>query len=98
MQELGIRVSYADDVEQAIAAIREVIESFDQVPDDPAPIIGIEEYGESAVNIGMRYWVPTKEYYKTLYAVNLAVYQKLREAGITIPYPKHDVHIRSQAG
>ncbi len=96
--EGGVRVSYADDVERAIEVIREVVESFSQVPEDPAPIIGIEEYGESAVNIGMRYWVPTKEYHKTLYAVNLAVYQKLREAGITIPYPRYDVHIRSQAG
>jgi len=28
--------------------------------------------------------------------VNLAVYKKLRAAGITIPYPQYDIHIRSQ--
>ena len=92
--EIGI--SYGDDPEAAINLIRGVIESFDQVPADPAPIVGIAEYGDSSIIIGMRYWVPTKDYYKTLYAVNLAVYQKLRTAGITIPYPQYDLHIRSQ--
>src|SRR6056297_2837220 len=94
--EIGI--SYGDDPEAAINLIREVIQSFEQVPADPAPIVGIAQYGDSAIHIGMRYWVPTKDYYKTLYAVNLAIYQKIRAAGITIPYPQYDLHIRSQPG
>lgn len=95
--EGGVGISYADDAEKAISVIRDVIAAFSRVPDDPAPIVGIEEYGDSAVKIGMRYWVPTKEYYKTLYAVNLSVYRELKAAGITIPFPQRDVHIRSQA-
>lgn len=93
-----VGISYADDAEKAIDAIRSVISSFSRIPDEPAPIVGIEEYGDSSINIGMRYWAPTKEYYKTLYAVNLSVYQQLKAAGITIPFPQRDVHIRSQAG
>ncbi len=91
-----VGISYGDDPKKAIETIREVIASFSQIPDDPAPTIGIEEYGDSAVNIGMRYWAPTKEYYKTLYAVNLSIYQKLKAIGITIPFPQHDIHIRSR--
>jgi len=93
-----VGISYSDDAEKAITVIREIIAAFNQIPDDPAPIVGIEEYGDSSVNIGMRYWAPTKQYYKTLYAVNLAVYQKLNAAGITIPFPQRDVHIRPQVG
>jgi len=92
-----VGISYGDDAEKAIEAIREVVGTFDQIPGDPAPTIGIEEYGDFAVNIGMRYWVPTKQYYKTLYAVNLAIYQKLKAIGITIPFPQRDVHIKSRA-
>jgi small conductance mechanosensitive channel len=90
-----VGISYADDPAKAIDIIRNVIAGFKEIPDDPAPIIGIQEYGDSAVHIGMRYWVPTRDYFKVRYAVNLAVYQKLQEAGITIPFPQRDIHIRS---
>ncbi len=90
-----VGISYADDPEKAVSAIREVVSGFAEIPGDPAPIIGIQEYGDSAVNIGMRYWVPTRDYFKTLYAVNMGVYKQLKAAGITIPFPQRDVHIRS---
>jgi small conductance mechanosensitive channel len=41
----------------------------------------------------MRYWVPTKQYFETLYQANLAVYSALDEAGITIPFPQRDIHM-----
>jgi small conductance mechanosensitive channel len=44
----------------------------------------------------MRYWVPTKEYFGTLYEVNLAVYKALAAAQISIPFPQQDIHIISQ--
>ena len=61
--------------------------------DTPAPKIGIQEFADSSVTIGMRYWVPTKQYFETLYQANLAVYSALDEAGITIPYPQRDIHM-----
>jgi small conductance mechanosensitive channel len=41
----------------------------------------------------MRYWVPTKHYFQTLYQANLAVYNALEQAGITIPFPQRDIHM-----
>ncbi len=92
-----IGISYDDDPEKAIEIIREIIASSDSIPKEPSPQIGIEEYADSSINIGMRYWVPTKAYYQTLYAVNLAVYKKIKEAGITIPFPQRDVHMVSNS-
>lgn len=90
-----VGISYADDPAKAIDIIRKVVSYFQEIPDEPVPIIGIQEYGDSAVLIGIRYWVPTRDYFKVLYAVNLAVYQKLQQSGITIPFPQRDIHIRS---
>ena len=44
----------------------------------------------------MRYWVPTKQYFQTLYQANLAVYTALNEAGISIPFPQRDIHMVSE--
>ena len=91
--EASVGISYDDDPEKAIDIIREILLSMEKIPKTPAPQIGIEEYADSAISIGMRYWVPTKSYYETMYAVNLAVFKKFKKVGITIPFPQRDVHM-----
>ena len=63
---------------------------------DPPPQIGIANFGESAIEIGLRYWVPTKSYFQILYSANHAIYNALKEAGVTIPYPKLELHVQNQ--
>jgi len=91
--EMAIGVSYEDDSQQATRIIREALKKIPAVVDSPAPQIGIQEFADSSVNIGMRYWVPTRQYFQTLYQANLAVYTALNEAGITIPFPQRDIHM-----
>ncbi len=93
--ETTIGISYDNDPEKAIGVVNEILGTFSNINHDPAPQVGIEAYADSSINIGMRYWVPTKEYFNTMYAVNLAIYQKFKEACITIPFPQQDVHIIS---
>lgn len=95
--ETTIGISYQDDPQKAIEVIQETLKKFPQISPVPAPQIGIEEFADSAINIGMRYWVSTKQYFKTQYEVNLAAYQSLKNAKITIPFPQHDVHIVEQS-
>ena len=95
--ETSIGISYDDDPQKAIKVIQEVLRNIPDVVTEPAPQIGIEEFADSSVNIGMRYWVPTKQYFQTLYQANLAVYEALNEAEITIPYPQRDIRMQSEA-
>ena len=69
---------------------------FPEIVTDPKPIIGVQEFADSSINIGYRYWVPTVEFFKVSYAVNLAIYKALLAANIKIPYPQRDLHIVSQ--
>jgi len=91
-----IGIHYDNDPEVAIRIVREILAKYKEVVQDPQPQIGIQEFADSAVNIGFRYWVPTVKYFQISYAVNLAVYKALTTAGIKIPYPQRDVHIVSQ--
>lgn len=91
--ETSVGISYDDDPERAIAVLKQVLEQFEDVCRDPAPQVGIEAFADSSINIGLRYWVPTKKYYNQMYQVNLAIHKALAEAGISIPYPQRDVHL-----
>jgi small conductance mechanosensitive channel len=94
--ETKIGISYEDEPEKAIEVIREVLAQTPGIVTEPDPHVGIEEFGDSSVNIGMRYWVPTKQYYQTLYEANSSVYAALKEKQINIPFPQRDVHIISK--
>ncbi len=94
--ESSIGIAYHDDPETAVAVIRKTLEQFAQISSEPPPQVGIQEFGDSSINLGVRYWVPTKQYFQTMYAVNLSVYQALKTANITIPFPQRDVHMVSQ--
>jgi len=93
--EMSIGISYSDNAQKAIDAIQKALQELPEIVTEPAPQIGIEEFADSSVNIGMRYWVPTKQYFQTLYRANLAVYRALAQAGITIPFPQRDIHMVS---
>lgn len=89
--EGSVGISYSDAPEEAIRVIRETLGRFGEVAKGPAPQIGIEIFGDSAVQIGFRYWAPTQKYIETMHAVNLAVYQALGQAKISIPFPQRVV-------
>ena len=94
--EAVVGVSYAGNPEAAVKVVRETLARTSDVVKEPKPHVGIQEFADSSINIGFRYWVPTAKYFETLYAVNLAVYKALSGAGIEIPYPQRDIHIVSR--
>lgn len=91
-----IGISYESDPVRAIQLIQQVIEKFPEITRQPKPQIGIQGFAESAMTIGYRCWVPTVQYFHVFFALNMAVYKALKEAGITLPYPQRDIRIISQ--
>ena len=61
----------------------------------PAPLAVFDGFGESALMFRLLYWVPVEEILRVATDVNLAVNDSLKQAGIRIPYPKRDLHIRT---
>lgn len=88
-----VGISYHDDPDKAVEVIQKALANIDDICSEPPLQVGIEAFGDSSIDLGMRYWVPTKKYFHTLYRGNLAVYKALNDADITIPFPQRDVHI-----
>ena len=94
--ESTIGISYDNDPRDAITTILKVLSGIPEVVTEPAPQVGIQNFADSAIEIGLRYWVPTKKYYAVMYSVNEQVYTALKDANITIPYPQRDIHMVDQ--
>ena len=93
--ENKVGISYSDDPEKAIGVIQKTIAGFKEVAETPKPQVGLQEFGDSSINIGCRYWIPTTKYFQTLCAINLAIHKALATAKISIPFPQRDVRIIS---
>ena len=91
-------IGYDDDIKQAKQIIAQVLKDDERVLDDPEATIGVAELADSSINIAVRPWVNTADYWPTLFALNETIKEKFDEASISIPYPQSDVHlIRQQA-
>ncbi len=93
--EKSVGISYSDDPEKAIEIIRRALAELPKVQKTPEPQIGIDAFADSSINIGMRYWVPTKEYYHVMHQANLGIYKALKAAKVTIPFPQREVRMLS---
>jgi small conductance mechanosensitive channel len=92
----SIGISYDSDPDRAISAIKSVLVANKEVNTENDPIVGIENFGDSSINIGFRYWVPTTKYYNMSYVVNLSVFKALKENDIDIPFPQREIKILSK--
>ena len=91
--ESTIGVAYEEDPAKAIALIKDVLSGFKEVSKEHKPVVGIAKFGDSSIELGLRYWVPTKSFFKTQYEVNLALFRALHDNHISIPYPQREVRI-----
>lgn len=93
LAEIAIDIAYSADPEIAIAAINDALSAFEEISGEPKPQVGIEVFAGSGITIGIRAWLPTVKYFDTLYRVNLAVFNALKDKDIEIPFPQREVRI-----
>ena len=91
--DLVFGISYGDDIPKAEKILQEIVDSHESVLDDPAPMIRVHELGDSSVNLIVRPWVKTEDYWETYWSMTRAVKMRFDEEGITIPFPQRDVHL-----
>jgi len=86
-------ISYTDDIPKTEKILQQILESHEDVLDDPEPIVRVHELGDSSVNFVVRPWVETSDYFETYWAITRAVKMRFDEEGISIPFPQTDVHL-----
>ncbi len=93
LAEETVGIAYDSDPDKAVAVIRQALEETDKVSKERAPLIGIEDFADSSINIGIRFWTPTSHYFETRYRANAAIFSALQAADITIPFPQREIRI-----
>lgn len=80
-------VEYGEDLKRVRQVLNECIANDKRILTDPQPFIELTELASSSVNMKVRVWVPTTDYWNVLFEFNTVVYEAFHEAGINFPYP-----------
>ena len=69
----------------------------DSVLPDPAPQVVLNKCGDSGLEFSIRVWVLNTEYWNVYFYLLDQGKRALDRAGIVIPYPQMDVHVKQEA-
>lgn len=93
--DLLIGISYDDDIARAKALIQGVIAKDPRILKEPASQLLLMELSASSVDIAVRVWVATSDYWNVRSDLLESIKRTLEGAGLSIPYPQRDIHIVS---
>ena len=91
--DLVFGIGYNDNIGQARDIIKAVIDADERILKDPEAGIAVGELGDSSVNINVRPWVNSADYWTVRSDLLETVKLRFDEVGISIPYPQQDVHM-----
>jgi len=96
--KLPVGVAYGSDTTQVLNILMEVANEDKAVVQYPAPYAFFNGFGDSSLNFELRVYLLDLDNWFTVYGrLYQDIERRLREAGITIPFPQRDLHVRSVA-
>lgn len=89
--DLSVGIGYGDDIQKARNVIMTSLQNNPKVLKDPKPSVSVEELGDSSVNLAVRPYCKTADYWDVYFGCLENVKLALDENGVNIPYPHTEV-------
>ena len=93
--DLVIGCGYDDDLLAVKRFLEEVLQTEEEILEDPEPIVRVHELGDSSINFDVRPWVPSSEYWEVKCSLMEKIKLGFDERGFTFPFPSRDVHLHN---
>jgi small conductance mechanosensitive channel len=91
--DLVVGVSYDDNPAEAKRILEGLLAEDQRILKEPAPTVAVFELGDSSVNLVVRPWVNSADYWGVYFDITEKAKAALEGAGLSIPYPQRDVHL-----
>ena len=88
-------IAYGDDLKVAKDLLEKFLVEDARILKDPEGLVALGELANSSVNITVRAWVKVDDYWDVFFAMNEKVYNEFPNAGLNIPFPQMDLHMKS---
>ena len=92
--DLTFSVSYESDLDQVYEVLNRVVKEEKALLPAPAPEVHLNECAASSLDFTVRVWVKAADYWPVNFRMLDSGKRALDKAGISIPYPQMDVHMK----
>ncbi|MAT51188.1 MAG: mechanosensitive ion channel protein [Porticoccaceae bacterium] len=91
--DLVMGIGYGDDIDKAKQVLKDVLAADERVLPEPAPTIAVAALADSSVNLIVRPWVKSVDYWAVNWDLTETIKKRFDQEGISIPFPQRDVHL-----
>lgn len=95
MIDMKVGISYSDDIGKALKVAMGVLIKHEKVLKDPAPYVGVYDLGDSSVDLVIRPWVNTADYWTVKWDLTRNIKETYDKEAISIPFPQRDLWIKN---
>jgi small conductance mechanosensitive channel len=92
--DLVFGIAYEDSIEDAQRVLETVVNAHPLVLSEPEPVIRVNGLGDSSVDFICRPWALSSDYWTVYWDLTRQVKEAFDAAGISIPFPQTDLHVR----
>lgn len=92
--DFNFGLSYGFDFDAAKKEIYDIVFANDKILREPAPLIAINQLGDSAVVINCFVWTTTADYWDVYFYLSETIYREMPKRGFAFPFPQLDVHLK----
>jgi small conductance mechanosensitive channel len=90
--DFTVGVEYGEDIDKVRKALSDILSMDERVLQEPAPVIVLGSLADSSVNMSVRVWVKSENYWSVYFETNEKIYNEFNRLGITFPYPQLTIH------
>ena len=94
--EYVVGIRYSDDADKAIEIINNLIEEHPLTLKNPASQVFVDTLGDSTVNILVKIWAPTTEWYGVKRKLLWKIKNALEKEGIQFPFPQRELWFNNE--
>lgn len=90
--DFTISIDYGESIDKVREVLKEIITNDQRVLTTPEPVIALNALADSSVNIALRIWVKSEDYWAVYWQTNEKIYNEFNRRGINFPFPQLTVH------
>ena len=94
--DVDVGVAYGTDLDRAVKLAMDLMKNHPLVLDEPEPTVVITALADSSINLQLRAWAKTENYWTVKGDLTKGIYELYTKEGIEIPFPQLDVHLKKE--
>ncbi len=93
--KIDVGIGYGSNIKIAKDILLDICEKHAGILKDPMPEVYVGALGDSSVDLSLRFWARNEDFWPAHFHVLETLKYRFDEAGIEIPFPQRDVHMKS---